>query len=96
VLVYARQSGFSEQIIRRIKTKNLVDVRHFVSRVRIYGRDEQLWPSRPDAIRRLFRVYGFQPYLWLVVVPLMFFPRSLGLVALGLRRLLGRPDINTA
>jgi hypothetical protein len=41
-------------------------------------------------------MYGFRPYLWLVVVPLMFFPRSLGPVVLGLRRLLGRPDINPA
>jgi abequosyltransferase len=96
VLAYARQAGFSEQVIRRIKTKNLVDVRHFVSSVRIHGHGQQLWPSRPDAIRRLFRMYGFRPYLWLVVVPLMFFPRSLGPIVLGLRRLLGRPDINPA
>ena len=96
VLVYAQQAGCSEQIIRRLKQKNLVEVRHFVSRGRIHGRGEQCWPSRPEAIQRLFRVYGFQPYLWLVVVPLMFFPRSLGPAVLGLRRLLGRPDINTA
>ena len=91
VLTHARQAGFSAQVVAQVKAKNLVDVRHFVSSVRLYGQGEHLWPSRPDAIRRLFQMYGFRPYLWLVVVPLMFFPASLRPLALWLRRVLGRP-----
>lgn len=96
LLAYARQIGFSRSVIREIKYENLVATRHFVSRVMIYGRERALWSSRPDAIRRLFRVYGFTPYLWLVVVPLMFFPPPLRPLVLRLRRLLGRPEPLTA
>ena len=92
VLTYAERGGYSRQVISRVKSKNLIDVRHFVSRVKIYGNGAELWPSRPDAIRRLFEMYGFQPYLWLVVVPLMFFPRFLSPLVLKLRRVLGRPE----
>lgn len=96
VLTYAERAGYSREVIRRVKSKNLVDVRHFVSRVKIHGRGAELWPSRGDAIRRLYRMYGLRPYLWLVVVPLMFFPRPLGPLVLRLRRLLGRPDVHAA
>ena len=96
VLIYAEEVGYSKKVIEQVKAKNLVDVRHFVSSVRIYGHGEQLWPSRPDAIRRLFQMYGFRPYLWLVVVPLMFFPRSLSPLVFKLRRLLGRRDVELA
>jgi len=96
VLTYAERAGYSGEVVRRIKSKNLVDVRHFVSRVKIHGRGAELWPSRGDAIRRLYLMYGLRPYLWLVVVPLMFIPRPLGPLALKLRRLLGRPDIDVA
>ncbi len=96
VLTYAEQAGYSQKVIRQVKAKNLIDVRHFVSRVKIYGRGAELWPSRRDAIRRLFQMYGFRPYLWLVVVPLMFFPRPLSPLVFRLRRLLGRPDVELA
>ncbi len=92
VMTYAEQVGYSQKGICRIKSKNLVYARHFVSRVKIYGHGAELWPSRRDAIQRLFRMYGFNPYLWLVVVPLMFFPRPLKPFVLWLRRLLGRPE----
>jgi len=92
VLDYAQRLGFSSQVIGGIKAANLRGARHFVSRVMVHGRERGVWSSRPDAIRRLFRVYGFSPYLWLVIVPLMFFPRSLRPLAFLIRRLLGRPD----
>ncbi len=96
VLTYAAQAGYSQKVIKQVKAKNLVDVRHFVSRVKIYGRGAELWPSRHDAIRRLFQMYGFRPYLWLVVVPLMFFPHPLSPLVFKLRRLLGRTDVEFA
>ncbi|MDQ2799898.1 MAG: glycosyltransferase family 2 protein [Armatimonadota bacterium] len=93
LLMYAQHSGYSRRVIREIERGNLVVVRHFVSRVKVYGIGTEYWSSRGDAIRRLFAVYRFRPYLWLVVVPLMFFPRPLRpLVHLG-RRLLGRAPI---
>lgn len=96
VLIYAAQRGYSRKVVEQVKAKNLIDVRHFVSRVKIYGRGAELWPSRRDAIRRLFQMYGFRPYLWLVVVPLMFFPRPLSPLVFKLRRLLGRADVEFA
>ena len=93
VLDYAEKIGFSREVVRWIKASNLVEARHFVSRVKIYGRELGVWSSRPDAIRRLFRVYGFSPYLWLVVVPLMFFPSPLRPLVFRVRRMLGRPDV---
>ncbi len=93
LLDYAEAAGYSRELIRRIKTENLVDARYFVALVKIYSRQTELWSSRPDAIRRLFQVYRFRPYLWLVVVPLMFFPRPLRPAVHLVRRLLGRPPI---
>jgi len=93
LLNYAENLGFSRRLIQRSKAENLKDARYFITRVMIYGRQTEAWSSRPDAIRRLFRVYGFSPYLWLVIVPLMFFPRSLRPLAFLIRRLLGRPYI---
>ena len=92
VLTYAAQADYSPAVVKQVKAKNLVDIRHFVSRVSLYGVKSELWPSRRDALRRLFQMYRFSPYLWLVVVPLMFFPPPLRPVALKLRRLLGRPE----
>lgn len=93
LLNYAEAAGYSRKLIRRIKTENLVDARYFVALVKIYNRQTELWSSRGDAIRRLFAVYRFRPYLWLVVVPLMFFPRSLRPLVHLARRLLGRAPI---
>ncbi len=93
LLAYAERLGCSHQVIQQIEAENLIQVRHFVSRVKIYGRGHEYWRSRRDAIGRLFRVYHFHPYLWLVVVPLMFFPRSLRPMVFLLRRLLGRPEV---
>ena len=93
LLEYAERLGFSRQVIQSIKDDNLKDARYFITRVKIYGRQTEGWSSRADAIRRLFRVYGFHPYLWLVMVPLMFFPPFLRPLAFLVRRLLGRPYI---
>jgi len=93
VLAYAEETGYSRELTRRIEAKNLIAVRHFVSSVKLHGLHADLWPGRGDAIRRLFSVYGFRPYLWLVVVPLMFFPASLRPPVHTIRRLLGRPAI---
>ncbi len=93
LLNYAEAVGFSGKLIRQIKTENLVDARYFVALVKIYNRQTELWSSRGDAIRRLFAVYRFRPYLWLVVVPLMFFPRPLRPLVHLARRLLGRAPI---
>jgi hypothetical protein len=96
MMVYAEQLGYARKVTRGIEAENLVRVRHFVSRVKIYGRGEEYWRSPQDAIRRLFGVYRFHPYVWFVVVPLMFFPRSLRPLVFRLRRLLGRPDAQSA
>ena len=77
MMVYAKRLGYSHEVVHRIEADNLIGVRHFVSRVKIYGHGGEYWRSRRDAINRLFRVYRFHPYLWLVIVPLMFFPRPL-------------------
>ncbi len=90
---HAEASGFSRKLIRRIKMDMLIGARHFVARVKIYNRETELWSSRRDGIVQLFRVYKFHPYLWLVVVPLMFFPRSLRPAVHLVRRLLGRAPI---
>lgn len=90
VLSYAEETGYSREVTRRIEAKNLIAVRHFVSSVKLHGLHADLWSSRRDAIRRLFHVYGFHPYLWLVVVPLMFFPRALRPLVPKLRGMLGR------
>ena len=96
VLAYAEESGYSRAVTRRIEAKNLVAVRHFVSSVKLHGLHADLWPGRRDAIHRLFRVYGFHPYLWLVVVPLMFFPAALRPLIPSLRGMLGRaPGVAT-
>ncbi len=93
MMVYAKNLGYSRQVTQKIEADNLVGVRHFVSRVKIYGSGDEHWRSRRDAIRRLFQVYRFHPYLWLVIVPLMFFPRPLRPLVFRVRRLLGRPDV---
>ena len=93
VLTYAESIGYSRKVIRRIEHKNLIGARHFVSRVKIYGREADQWSSRRDAISRLYHVYGLSPYLWFVVVPLMFFPRALRPLVFSIRRLIGRPYI---
>ena len=93
LMTYAARTGYSLQVINPIMRGNLVGVRHYVSGVKIYGRGLDLWTSRREAISRLFQVYGFRPYLWLVVVPLMFFPRWLRPLVLIIRRLLGRKYI---
>ena len=90
VLAYAEETGYSRAVTHRIEARNLVAVRHFVSSVKLHGLHAELWPGRRDAIRRLFQVYGFRPYLWLGVVPLMFFPAALRPLIPKLRALLGR------
>ncbi len=92
LMAYAVRVGFSRRVVRAIMQGNLIDVRHYVSSVNIYGCALETWSSRRDGISRLFRVYGLRPYLWLVVVPLMFFPRPLRPLVRPLRRLLGRPE----
>ena len=93
MMVYAERLGYLHEVVHQIEADNLISVRHFVSRVKIYGHGSEHWRSRRDAINRLFRVYHFHPYLWLVIVPLMFFPRPLRPLVFLVRRLLGRPDI---
>ena len=93
LLDYAETLGFSHRVIRQCKIENLIGARYFITRVMIYGRQTEAWSSRPDAIHRLFRVYKFHPYLWLVMVPLMFFPRGLRPLAALVRRMLGRAPI---
>jgi len=96
VLAYAEETGYSRAVTHRIEAKNLVAVRHFVSSVKLHGLHAELWPGRRDAIRRLFQVYGFRPYLWLGVVPLMFFPAALRPLIPKLRGLLGRAPSSAA
>ena len=90
VLAYAEEKGYSRTVTRRIEADNLIAVRHFVSSVKLHGLHADLWPGCGDAVRRLFQVYGFRPYLWLAVVPLMFFPVPMRPLIPRLRRLLGR------
>lgn len=92
LLAYAERLGYARQVVQRLEMDSLINVRHFVSRVKIYGRGNEYWRSRRDAIVRLFRVYRFHPYVWLIIVPLMFFPRSLRPLVFLIRRLLGRPE----
>ncbi len=92
LLVYAEQAGYSREVVQQVRSNNLIAMRHHVSRVKLYGVESEMWFSRPEAIRRLFQVYRFRPYLWLVVVPLMFFPAPLRPFVLWLRRALGRPE----
>ncbi len=92
LMTYAQRIGFSRSVVRKIEAKNLTQTRHFISRVMIYGREREMWSSRRDAISRLFGVYGWNPYIWLVLVPLMFFPRPLRPLVPLVRRLLGRPE----
>ena len=96
VLAYAEETGYSRAVTHRIEARNLVAVRHFVSSVKLHGLHAELWPGRRDAIRRLFQVYGFRPYLWLGVVPLMFFPAALRPLIPKLRGLLGRAPSGAA
>lgn len=93
LLDYAAQLGYSRDIIRRNREDNLVGARYFIAAVKIYNRQSELWSSPGDAIRRLFRVHWFRPYLWLVVVPLIFFPRPLRPIVHLVRHLLGRTTI---
>ena len=94
LMMYAKQCGYSADIIQTHEAENLVGARHFIARVKIYGREIELWSSRRDAISRLFRVYRFRPYLWLAVIPLLFFPRFLRPLVFAARRMLGRPEIS--
>ena len=96
VLAYAEETGYSRAVTHRIEARNLVAVRHFVSSVKLHGLHAELWPGRRDAIRRLFQVYGFRPYLWLGVVPLMFFPAALRPLIPKLRGVLGRAPSGAA
>ena len=96
VLAYAEETGYSRAVTHRIEARNLVAVRHFVSSVKLHGLHAELWPGRRDAIHRLFRVYGFHPYLWLLVVPLMFFPAALRPLIPKLRGMLGRAPSSAA
>ena len=90
---YAQKAGYSQKAIVQSKNENLVEVKHFLSRVFIYNRQKELWSSRRDGIACLYRAFGLRPYLWLRVVPIMFFPRALRPVVYAVRRLLGRPAI---
>lgn len=81
LLGYAQQLGFSAPTLRGMSRRHLRQeifgaVRHY----KLTGRGGPLSPTPAaywDGIRRLRRVYGRDPFLWLALLPLMLTPRGL-------------------
>ncbi len=74
LLVHARQIGYSEAAVDRMRVRQLRFVIYFVAAFKSQGTLGQLRPNYRDGFIRLWRVYGPHPALLLVIAPMMLLP----------------------
>ncbi len=75
VLRYARQNGYSDRAVRRVRARVLRFVCYIIGVFKTKGTLGVIRPDYRDGLARLWRVYGPHPFLLGVIVPMVLIPR---------------------